>query len=459
MKTTPPSNMSRVSDCTPSKLSLPTPMTAAIGNKQAPEPTQQLELIIDDLWQQVDDMHQSDTESEDSDDDHYQDVSKRRKPVMVRLPCGDIHICGGCMPCPFLISNEDRVFVCQYSGVQYEPEQTDEFFDLNGGTGKRSGDPDHCCGDAIVGKWNRRIDPIAASKMAYRNADIMKDNDMTEYMWHNKTNTIPLKKCIKRGALCVGEESEGQTFKRGRTSKKNTNDHDICINLQSEAESVLSKMINHKKNISLNHRRNATRTERNRPPPDPRMCDEKFVFNTSVKKYVRMCITNNTPPSIDSIHNLALMAQNISSKARDEAAEDDDDSVRTAKFRTTCTRFVVALWSAMCTTPYMLNAKRGTDAYRPFVCGVLYAFKRGIKLADGTSLLPPCPQLAAALPVLRGTGHNTVAKTLHSSSHRGLCTISRCIASVPVKDQKATFEVVVRAAKIFANQTFSKRDI
>lgn len=100
-----------------------------------------------------------------------------------------------------------------------------------------------------------------------------------------------------------------------------------------------------------------------------------------------------------------------------------------------------------------------TAPLRPFICGVLYAFKRGVSLADGTVLVPRCPQLAAALPVLRGTGGNALAKTLHSSSHRGLCTLSRCIASVPPSEQKQVFDVVLRAARQFASETFSKRDI
>lgn len=107
----------------------------------------------------------------------------------------------------------------------------------------------------------------------------------------------------------------------------------------------------------------------------------------------------------------------------------------------------------------MKKAKRGTDAYRPFVCGVLYAFKRGLTLADGTVLVPQCAALANALPVLRGTGGNHVAKTLHSSSHRGMCTLSRCIASVPVLQQNAIFANVSEIAAQFGDRSFSRWDI
>ena len=37
--------------------------------------------------------------------------------------------------------------VCKYTGLEHGPEQTDEHFDLNGGNGKKSGDPDANCGE------------------------------------------------------------------------------------------------------------------------------------------------------------------------------------------------------------------------------------------------------------------------------------------------------------------------
>ena len=165
-------------------------------------------------------------------------------------------------------------------------------------------------------------------------------------------------------------------------------------------------------------------------------------------------------PSLDTIHNIALMAQEASKSAQKyQDNKSASDSIRSAKFRNLCASLVVSLWSAACSSPYMSNAKRGTDAYRPFICGVLYGFKRGVTLDDGTVLIPTCPQLAQALPVLRGTGGNTTAKTLHSSSHRGLCTLSRCIASVPKVKQESVFRSTARIAQQFSKQTFTRADI
>ena len=113
----------------------------------------------------------------------------------------------------------------------------------------------------------------------------------------------------------------------------------------------------------------------------------------------------------------------------------------------------------MCNTPYMKKTRRGNDAYRPFVCGVLYGMKRSVQMQCGGVLVPACPQLAAALPQLRGTGGNQLAKTLHSSAHRGLCTLSRCITSVPSAQQRAVFADALRIAKTFGETTFKSSDV
>ena len=424
------------------------------------------EMNIDSIWKEADDFRQelymsSDYSSSSSDDDDFMHEQKKRKirPIMVKLPCGDIHLCGGGHFCPYQVANEDRIMVCMYSGLEFGPEHTDEMFDLNGGVGKRSSDPDQSCGDPVGGKWAKRPDPMAASRAAYHAAESF-DQDGAAYLKTMLLKPDPVKKFAKRGALCVGEKPEIKNEKKGRSSKKNTNDRKTVLTLLAEAENVLTNLINYDRTRSFKHKSHSgTKIERNKPPPDPRMCDEMFVFNTSVKKYVKCCIVKGIAPCMNTIHNMALMAQTLSAKAREEASTRASDAVRTVKFRTACANLIVALWSAVCSSPYMKNAKRGTDAYRPFICGCIYGFKRGVSLKDGTVIIPKFPQLAAVLPVLRGTGGNSIAKTLHSSSHRGLCTLSRCIASVPIENQKKVFEVVVRCSTVFLSTKFSENDI
>ena len=420
------------------------------------------ESLLDEIWGDVDAFMGSvpDSTPQDYDSDEEYFAPRRcKEAVMGKMPCGDIHVCRVGKPCPFLEPNEDRVMVCIYTGLEHGPEHTDEFFDLNGGSGKKSGDPDQNCGELLHGKWTKRADPTQASKLAFQYSTKISDDDVFDFV-PDSSNARVLKRPVKRGALCVGEEVEEPVSKKSRCSKKNVDNYETASHLHAEAALVITKMIDHKKAASFKNKAPPGKIERKCAPVDARMCDQNFVFQKSLQRYMKNCLLTSTAPSIDAVHNLSLMAQEVSLKARQQQkASENTDAIRSAKFRGLCSSLIVSLWSAACKSPYMSNAKRGTDAYRPFVCGVLYGFKRGIKLDSGEVLVPQCPQLAEALPVLRGTGGNTLAKTLHSSSHRGLCTLSRCIASVPKDQQREMFRDVTRIATQFSLQTFSKGDI
>lgn len=457
---TPPSRPGLPTCATPTKLELSTPV----------------QVDIETLWEEARIceeeaiLHCAHVDEDLSDDDaEYRDemegacaalvfcAPRRARAVMVKLPCGDIHLCGGGHACPYLEPNADRILCCRYTGIEYHAENTEEFFDLNGGSGKKSNDPDQSCGELHHGRYTKKADPLAASRAAYVASEGFSDTALSTFIPSEASKAAAARQPCKRGALCVGETASCQGTKRIRASKKNVRSREMCTNLQLEAEAVLGKLINYSRASSF--RQKGDRVERGCAPATPLMCDEKSIFADSVKRYVRASLFNGTAPSLDAINNLALMAQQASARARAEASMNTGDALRTAKFRTYCSGIIVALWSAACKTEYMKNAKRGSDAYRPFCCGVLYATKRGVALADGTVVVPKCPQLAAALPVLRGTGGNAIAKTLHSSSHRGLCTLSRCIASVPPNEQKRAFADVILLAKRFAEQTFSPRDV
>jgi hypothetical protein len=405
-------------------------------------------------------LSESDAEPEasDSEDD---EPPRRRGRAMARLPNGDLHVCRPGLHCPFLVPNEDRIMVCQYTGIEHGPETTFEFFDLSNGLGQRTGDKDALCGEPQHGKWTRRADPLAASRAAFEYADTWEEKD-TEFsvLCSLKCDAAPLgKKQPKRGALCVGEKADAEPSRRCRSNKRNVTDQHSCQNLQNEAGAVLGKLINYDRVSSFKRKPEEGKTQRSKPPVDPRMCDRSFVLGASVKRYVRECAAKGVAPELDTLHNLALMADAMSRKAREEAAEQQCGGIRTAKFRKLVGSLVVALWAAMCTTPYMKKTRRGNDAYRPYVCGVLYGMKRSVQLQGGGVLVPACPQLAAALPQLRGTGGNQMAKTLHSSAHRGLCTISRCIASVPAEQQHIVFGDVLKIAKTFDSTVFRSSDV
>lgn len=423
--------------------------------------------IMQQIWRDVEsiktdiatDHAESLSESDFGDEDYGPQKCSSTSAIIGFLPCGDVHVCRRGHYCPYLEPNDDRIMVCKYTGIDHGPEQTDEIFDLNGGNGKKSNDPDQNCGEFLHGKWVRRADPLIASRMAFDASERLFDNDFNFAYLADAAE--PVTKVQKRGALCVGERPDStSTSKRNKCSKKNVSSHNTCSHLQTEAEGIITKMIDHKLTSSFKNKTPRGKVQRKCIPPDPRMVDESYVFKTSVQAYVRNCSVVGTAPCLNDIHNLALIARTTSANAKQTRNSSLlTDNIRSAKFRRLCSSLAVSLWSAACASPYMSNARKGTDAYRPFVCGVLYAFKRGITLDNGMVIVPKCALLANALPVLRGTGGNTLAKTLHSSSHRGVCTLSRCIASVPQSKQAEVFEGVSRIAHQFTHSTFTKWDV
>jgi hypothetical protein len=100
------------------------------------------------------------------------------------------------------------------------------------------------------------------------------------------------------------------------------------------------------------------------------------------------------------------------------------------QIRNLIANLIVSLWRAACATPHMRDNKRGNDSFRPFAAGVLYSFKRGIYLNDGTCIVPALDALAVHLPALRSPQSTPAAKQLQSSSHRGICSFHRSISSM-----------------------------
>ena len=67
---------------------------------------------------------------------------------------------------------------------------------------------------------------------------------------------------------------------------------------------------------------------------------------------------------------------------------------------------------------------------RVYAAGVLFGLKRGATLSDGSVIIPVVPTVAALLPQLRSQHANSAAKQLQSSSHRGLCSLHRAVATL-----------------------------
>tara|TARA_X000001036_G_scaffold38060_1_gene30804 strand:+ start:493 stop:1794 length:1302 start_codon:yes stop_codon:yes gene_type:complete len=343
---------------------------------------------------------------------------------VVFLENGDVHVCRGAH-CPFLELNADKHYACKYTGIVVGAQTLRD--DYSTGRSGGSANPDDYCGEPVGGSWRPKRDQMGLSHLAYQAAESaeLKAQETELYV-----ATTPPKKAprngAKRGARCVDDcatpEAPPET-KRPRQARRSADTREAFDALRVDAEVTMNKLLNFEK-----------RTEAKKPPIEVGSLDAGLLFEAAVKKYRKECIATNQQPTLDAVHNLSLQATRVAAEHRRKKAVEEGRSALLLKARTrhSVSSLAVTLWLASCATPYMEeSSKRGADSFRPFVSGVLYALKRGVTLQDGTVVLPRLPELTDALPVLRATAANSQAKAIHASSHRGLCTLHRSIASCP----------------------------
>jgi hypothetical protein len=246
-------------------------------------------------------------------------------------------------------------------------------------------------------------------------------------MYYNKSNKHRPKNPQKRGALCIDAKEEEHKVKR-RSYKKHVEEQNVRTALQYEAEDTITK---------LTHSNRCKPSTAGLQGDTNSNCTYAERFEIILRKYTKKCNAKCSPIFIDQFHDMDIECRSTATQIRRPSKMLLDHTLSTAQFRTACASLIVSLWISVCNTPYMLEGHN--SSYRPFVCGCLYAMKRGVYLRDGSVVLPMCTHIADALPSLRGENTSSITKTLHSSSHRGLCTLNKAIASVPVDRQAIIF--------------------
>lgn len=378
-------------------------------------------------------------------------VEPEAKCIVTYLPDGDIHVCKG-PHCPFLQLNEDKCYVCSLSGIMYGVLSVRE--DYSTGRQAGSSNPDDHAGEPVGGSWKPKKDMQSMSNQAYIGAETLKDDEESLPATPTINKRDPNKPPVKRGARCVDEpqQKEEAPVKRQRSQKRSSMTRDKFRALVEDAENILCRLVNFDKRVEAKPSKPTAR--------DPRLMDKDVLFNAAMKKYAKECMATGTIPTLDAIHNISIAAANIAAEEKRKASLEEGNQalILKVRMREQITSLAVSLWSASCETPYMEGSRRGADSFRPFISGVLYALKRGVSLPDGTPVVPACPKLAEALPALRATAANSVAKALHASSHRGLCTLHRSISSCSSPEQaNDIYEQCARLAHTLARDVKAGR--
>lgn len=400
----------------------------------------------DELWaaaeeaKTMDDVctsHQKDYDSDEEDafgNNVLMMEAQDASSSIVRMPDGDIHVCDS--SCQYAIVKRDGNLVCPYSSKVISHVAV-ERSDFSTGRSTWSADPDmqsSSNGTACV--WRKKVDKLAASKQAHRMSAHINDSEMPVARIQQRARTAV---GVKKGALCVDETSNPDApAKRARVSKKHIQSSDQMHNLIQEASEIFSRL------IGGNQKMVTFAPPKSKPAAvvDQRLMNSNFLFESALKKYINQCKEGNVFPCIDEIHNISLAVESIVRAAKlkhAEATQKDNSKYTSVQFKGIVSRLAVALWRGACQTPYMSKARRGGDSFRPFCVGVYYSLKRGLTLSDGTILVPACEGLSGVFPHPKEIALNPTMKTLHASSHKGLCSIHRCLASISNEKQHLVF--------------------
>ena len=370
--------------------------------------------------------------------------------AVCRMPDGDLHLCRS--GCKFLVENDDGCMVCEYSGIDYGPKATRS--DHCTGRSTWSADPDaNACmggtaGASGGGGWRKRPDQFQASASAYMMAKNFDDSEMPQLSRRHAPAPC------KRGARCVDEAPAAAAPKRARSQSATAARLRACARCTTTRQSCLSA-------CSPRGLRSGApppapeggATAASPPTVDPRLLDQRKLFEAAVRKYVRDVTAKGGLPSMDALHNLAMAVNDVVKQEhmkQQQRQKHELALVDTRAFRATVCDLIVALWHASSKTPYFETAKRGADSFRNFASGVLYALKRGVTTPNGVDRAARarvCGGCSTARAISAG---DPSLKSLHAASHKGLCSLHRVIASVSAELADDVFAEPIRVAKKLA---------
>ena len=402
---------------------------------------------------------------------------RRGVPTLVALSDGDYHVCFG-TECPHAVVDKEKQIVCELSGYVVGAEHKRDGNASWTGRSTTSANPDDNAGTP-AGGWARRRDMFAASAHAWSDsAHINVDgyearapeaaaHEQQEQQEQQPPKPPPPPRPSKRGASCVDEEPRDDKRPRsgggglggggggsgggggGGAPPREALTREALSKLEAETMGIVDKLFcagggGGGGGGGLGGGGGGEQPPR--PPLDARLQNLEFVRRAALMRYVRACLAAERAPTMAGVHDVCVHANEFVREQRRLAAaqgaarqstaaeaagrEGGGSGGVTGQVRRLVAQLVVNLWRAATLTPYMTQARRGNDSFRPFAAGVLYQFKRGLYMNDGTCVIPHVPTLAAHLPALRCPKASAVARQLQSCSHRGVCSLHRSLSSV-----------------------------
>jgi hypothetical protein len=364
------------------------------------------------------------------DDDAARDARSEREFRAASLLSTDPRV-HRCAPhCPYVEINRDHTHICSISGVCLGQRAYNDPLTAGIVRGLDENGVRTCGGPQPRGGFRRR-DPQRASEQAMLIAQRIEELDAAG-------PTAAPDATDDARPTDARPKADRPPVKRRRRREL---EGDQLAELRRDARDTLDKLTSPKTRGSTDARAPT------RPAPVVRSADD--ALDVELRMYVRRCQIAGSVPLLDDLSNIELNQRRERRVAwqRDvahrKAAHQTGDYVR---LRELAAALVVALWRCALRSAYMQQAKRASDNFRPYAAGVYFSMRRGVRLADGTTLVPRCAKLTDALPEVRAAHRGTATHTVHLSAHRGVSTLQKCVASVPTDHATAFFAEAIRAA-------------
>lgn len=170
-----------------------------------------------------------------------------------------------------------------------------------------------------------------------------------------------------------------------------------------------------------------------------------------IRYYVELCQANSEKVNLDRLHE--MLQKHDTTKLMNSRRQliQEEYTQHTHWYRSVkeyASKLAVCLWKCAVLSPYMQKGQRTSDNFRPFVAGVFFSTRRGVKLADGTVLIPRCLAIASALPRSKGDPDQMRTHQIHLSAHKGVCTLHKSIRSVDNAEVGRFYSDAIELARV-----------
>jgi hypothetical protein len=370
---------------------------------------------------------------------------------VVRLQDGSLHVCG--RHCPFAVPDAFGYCVCPHTGIAvdraFEPRR-----DACTGRSMHNSNPDMELGLSFGGVNTKRRDMAKASQTAHAAAKSLGDVPELRPVRTRASAERLAHRSRKGTALAVTTPSAPSFARPSELTSSCTRDLEQTKSLSvliEEARGVTCKIF---KVHSKTSQKLALTTEAH-STVKPELLQGDVLYRAALKRYFKDMASEGLTPSMHDVDNISIAATNVVREEKEKAANEEFQRAHElVKSRTFCmwfSRLAAELWQSVHRTSYFESGKRGTESFRSFVMGVLYATRRGFSLKDGAVLVPQIAEVSLMLSHVRQSIFEPELKTLHGSAHKGMCTLQRAVATVPSHQTKRFFGRAIELAK----ETFS----